>query len=92
MSLHKTVEDKTVNLFNKTKITPTNLFFRGGKYGIREYIANNDLRFIIDDTRVTPADFIEEIAPYSINIDINGAAESWCLIVGIMVPVDLTAR
>jgi len=84
MSLHKTVEDKIINLFNKTKITPTNLFFRGGKYGIREYIANNDSRFTIDDTRVIPADFIEEISPYSINIDINGAAEISCRTIDIM--------
>jgi len=84
MSLFKTVEDKIVNLFNKPKIIPTNLFFRGGKYGIRKYIANNDSRFTIDDTRVIPADFIEEIAPYSINIDINGAAEISCRTIDIM--------
>jgi len=77
MSLHKDVEDRIKDLYQRAKTTPDKLFFIGGKYGIREYLAQ-DPRFDIDDTRIAPLTFIEKIAPYSINIDINGAAEVSC--------------
>lgn len=83
MSLHKDLEDKITLLYDKPKITPTNLFFKGGLYGIREYLAS-DPRFTIENNRVVPVDFIETIAPYSINIDINGAAEISCRSLDIM--------
>lgn len=77
MSLHQDVENRIKDLYDKEKITPTKLFFRGGKYGIREFLSLDE-RFTIDDGRVFPIKFIEEIAPYSINLDINGAAEVSC--------------
>lgn len=77
MSLHKNVEERIKELYNKEKITPSKLFFIGGKYDMREFLAR-DSRFEIDDTRIQPLEFIERIAPYSINIDINGAAEVSC--------------
>jgi hypothetical protein len=83
MSLHKDLEDRIAFLYDKPKVTPTNLVFKGGLYGIREYLAT-DPRFTIENYRVTPLEFIETIASHSINIDINGAAEISCRSLDIM--------
>lgn len=74
MSLHKEVEDLIPELYKKPKIIPKELFFRGSHYNLRAYLAQ-DPRFVIKEERVTPAFFIKEIAPFSFNIDVNGAAE-----------------
>jgi hypothetical protein len=84
MSLYKQTEARIEEVFRNPKITPERLFFRGTKYGIREYLAENEKRIYIDDYKVSPETFIDEIAPYSINIDINGAAEVSCRTFDIM--------
>lgn len=83
MSLHKSIETRIVTLHNLPKVTPTKLTFKGGLYGIREYLSK-DPRFTIENERVTPVQFIEGIAPYTMNIDINGAAEISCRSMDIM--------
>jgi hypothetical protein len=78
MSLFKQTEVRIEEIYKNPKTTPNGLFFRGGKYGIREYLAENEKRIYIDDHRVSPIAFIDEMALSSINIDINGAAEVSC--------------
>jgi len=84
MSLYRQTEAKIEEVFKNPKITPERLSFRGTKYGIRAYLAENEKRIHIDDYKVSPEIFINEIAPYSINIDINGAAEVSCRTFDIM--------
>jgi hypothetical protein len=78
MSLYKQTEARIEEVFQNPKIIPENLFFRGVAYGVRDYLNKNEKRIYIDETKILPEAFIDEIAPYSINIDINGAAEVSC--------------
>jgi hypothetical protein len=77
LTIHKSLEDKAQELYllNVPKTTPDTLFFRGGNNGFREYLANNDKRFIINHERIDTAMFAEEMAKNTINIDINAVAE-----------------
>jgi len=84
MSLYKQTEARIEEVFRNFKITPEKLFFRGVAYGIRAYLAENEKRIHINETKVSPEFFIDEITPYSINIDINGAAEVSCRTFDIM--------
>ena len=78
MSLFRQTEARIEEVYKNPKITPDSLFFRGGKYGIRAYLAENEKRIHINDSRVSPTTFIDEMTLSSINIDINGAAEISC--------------
>jgi hypothetical protein len=84
MPLYKQTEARIEEVYQNSKITPEKLFMRGTKYGIRAYLAENEKRIHIDEYKVPPETFIDEIAPYSINIDINGAAEISCRTIDVM--------
>jgi hypothetical protein len=84
MSLYKQTEARIEEVYKNPKIIPNNLYFKGGYYGIRAYLTDNEKRIRIDNHRVSPEVFIDEIAPYSINLDINGAAEISCRTFDIM--------
>jgi hypothetical protein len=77
MSLFKESEDRIQEVYKQPKIIPERLYFKGGEYDIRKYLYK-DGRIEMDNVRVSPKDFIDIIAKYSINIDINGAAEISC--------------
>jgi len=77
LTIYKSLEDRAQELYllNIPKTTPDSLFFRGGNYGFREYLSNNDKRFTINHERIDAAMFVEEMAKNTINIDINAVAE-----------------
>ena len=77
MTIFKSLEDKAEELYalKVNKITPKKLYFRGGNYGFREYLSLHDNRFIINNERIDPTQFAEEMSKNAINIDINAVAE-----------------
>lgn len=77
MCLHKQAEDRIQQIYNNPKVIPDKLYFKGGNYDFRTHMYK-DGRIEMDNFRVTPAEFIDKIGQYSINVDINGAAEVSC--------------
>lgn len=82
-SLHYQTEVRINQVYSQPKVQPERLFFRGGHYDIREYLAQ-DKRFTVTNQRVAAEAFVDEIAKWSFNIDINGAAEISCRSIDIM--------
>jgi hypothetical protein len=75
--------NKIEEVYTREKNIPEKLLFRGGEYLFRKWIYDNDTRFNFISTayiggRISPSEFIEELAMYSINVDFNGVAEMSC--------------
>jgi hypothetical protein len=75
MSLYKSAEDRLSQVWKNEKIIPERPFFRGYNYLFREYLRVNDNRFDIEHAKIPSHQFIDEIAKYSINIDLPSVAE-----------------
>lgn len=77
LTIYKSVEEECQNLYklNVPKNTPKSIFFRGPNYGFRQYLSQNDNRFIISHDRVDSKTYVKEMAKNAINIDINAVAE-----------------
>lgn len=82
-SLQYSTEIRINEVYKQQKTQPKKLFFRGGHYDIRKFLAE-DSRFTINPERIDTREFVDEIAKWSFNIDINGAAEISCRTIDIM--------
>ena len=83
----KSVHDRIEELNKKERVTtiPKKPFFRGqGIDNFRRWVYENDNRFDVQPVPIRGLDFIEELAPNSINIDFNGNAEISCRTLDIM--------
>ena len=75
MSLYRTAEQRVSEVWQNTKVIPNKPFFRGFNYLFREYLRTSDSRFHIEYEKISSRNFIDEIAQYTINIDLPSVAE-----------------
>jgi len=83
LSYYKSGHDIIETLYKHSKKSPEKPLFRGTPYLFRRWVYNNDKRFNFISTehgqnRLSPVDFMSELAQNAINIDLNSVAEISC--------------